>query len=517
MVRNSTIIRLLSIKVIQMNFSRIFTIGMLVSASSFLAPSVVKAEPKITSEPSTISIAEQKCWLGQFFCPKVRRNLFLRSNQVVKDVKILSLDLNRLDGNEVFPANAIKVNLNNSSINSLPNNQPLLTPIEFDLKGVRSGEYNGNLLVITPDSELVIPISIKVKDYWLMPLCVLLLGVGLGIIISMYRSEWMARDEVVVQVARLRSKVRVDEEFKQDSSFYKKFESYLTAVETALENKRSSAAIEAANQAQDLWDKWHQGKQGWLNLLDYESKLRKRVEEENPQNQIPYLEQVTWQLDSINKGRPSQDSPGQVSKALQEVQVQLNNFLLAKTQLDEFCELTNQVPYEARDEEKYWKQEALTLQRLLYNLSPTDIDSYHKWQDDIRTRTDEIVENIQNLKSNAPPSRTFLGNVSKAIKNPSHAGLVEPVPNINFDNEINTSKLEKLSRYRLLIFNSLSYAIAIFLLGNAGFTQLYLANGTFGTRGVVDYFSLLAWGFGAEATRETVARVLQEWKLPGLK
>jgi hypothetical protein len=471
-----------------MNYYKKVAILMLVSASSVLAPSIVKAEPKITSTPPNILVAEQKCWLGQFFCPKVRRNLFLRSNQVVKDVKILSLDLASSNGTQVFPANAIKVNLASSSINNLPN-QPLLTPIEFDLKNVESGEYNGNLLVITSDSELVIPISLKIRDFWLMPLLVLLLGVGLGIIISMYRSEWMARDEVVVQVARLRSKLRADEEFKQDSSFYKKVESYLTSVETALENKRSAAAQEAANKAQDIWDKWHQSKQGWLSLLEYESKLRKRVEEENPQNQIPYLEQLTWQLDSINKGRPSQDSPGQVSKALQEVQVQLNNYLLAETQLDEFRELTNQVPYEAKDREKYWKQEAMTLQRLLYNLSPTDIDSYHKWQDDIRSKTEEIIDDIQNLKDNASPGKTFLGNVSRAISNPTHPNLLEPVPDIYPDtNETNTNKLEKLSRNRLAVFYSFSYIIAIFLLGNAGFTQLYLSNGTFGAKGVIDYF-----------------------------
>lgn len=405
-----------------MNYYRRLAIGMLVTASSLLLPSVVKAEPKITSMPPNISVAEQKCWLGQFFCPAVKRNLFLRSSQVVKDVKILSLDLNRSDNTQVFPANAIKVNLASSSINNLPN-QPLLTPIEFDLKNVQSGEYNGNLLVITPDSELVIPISLKIRDYWLMPLLVLLLGVGLGIIISMYRSEWMARDEVVVQVARLRSKMRADEEFRQDSTFYKKVESYLASVETALENNRSAAAQEAANKAQDTWDKWHQSKQGWLSLLDYESKLRKRIEEENHQNKIPYLEQLTWQLDGISKGRPSQDSPGQVSKALQEVQVQLNNYLLAETQLNEFSELTNQVPYSASDKEKYWKQEALTLQRLLYNLSPTDIDSYHKWQDDIRIKTEKIIEDIQNLKDNASPGKTFLGNVSRAINNPNHSTL----------------------------------------------------------------------------------------------
>ncbi|MBF2064610.1 MAG: hypothetical protein IGS39_09355 [Calothrix sp. C42_A2020_038] len=501
-----------------MNSYKKFAIVIFVSASSILLPSIVKAEPKITSTPPNISIAEQKCWLGEFFCPKVRRNLFLRSNQVVKDVKILSLDLNRADGTEVFPANAIKVNLETSKINSLPN-QPLLTPIEFDLKGVKSGEYNGNLLVITPESELVIPISIKVKDYWFLPLLVLLLGVGLGIVISTYRNEWMARDEVVIQAARLRSRIRADEEFKQDISFYKKAEAYLASIEVALENKRSSAAQETANKAQDLWDKWHQSKQSWLSLLEYEAKLRKRVEEQNPGNQIPYLEQVMWQLDSINKDRPSQDSPSQVNKALQEVQIQINNYILAETQLDEFRELTNQVPYSAPEKERFWKNEALRLERLLHNLSPTDLESYRKWQDDIKRETEELVGDIEKLNNNLskPETKGFLGEKSREIQNPTHANLLEPVPDIFSDQiDVDTNQVEKLSRHRLLVFNSFSYIIAIFLLGNAGFTQLYLANNTFGTRGVIDYFSLLAWGFGAEATRETVTRVLQEWKLPGL-
>ncbi|OKH42002.1 hypothetical protein NIES2101_33520 [Calothrix sp. HK-06] len=501
-----------------MNYYKKLAVLMLVSASNLLAPSIVKAEPKITSTPANLSVAEQKCWLGKFFCPKVERNLFLQSNQVVKDAKILSLDLTRADGTQVFPAKAIKVNLANSSIATLPSNQPLLTPIEFNLKDVPSGEYNGNLLVITPDSELVIPISIRVRDYWLMPLLVLLLGVGLGIIISMYRSEWMSRDEVVVQVARLRSKIRADEEFKKDISFYKTVEACLMSVETALENKRSAAAKEAADKAQDIWDKWYLSKQSWLSLLEYESKLRKRVEEENPDNKIAYLEQLTWQLDSINKGRPSQESPGQVREELQKVQTQLNNFLVAKTQLDEFSELTNQVPYEARDEEKYWKKEALTLQRILYNLSPANIESYYKWQDEIREKTEKIIEDVQSLKQNSLHQRTFLGDVSKAIKNPVTTDLLEPVPDVYQDViYTNANKLEKLSRNRLAIFYTSSYVIAIFLLGNAGFTQLYLSNGTFGAKGVIDYFSLLAWGFGAEATRESVSRVLQEWKLPGFK
>lgn len=497
------------------SYKKIF-IGVLVSASSFLAPSVVKAEPNITSTPGNISVEDRKCLVERFDCPKIKRNLFLRSNQAVKDAKILTLDLNRSDGAQVFPANAIKVNLSNSNINNLPINQPLLTPIEFEIKDVPSGEYNGNLLVITSSSELVIPISVKVKDYWLMPLLVLLLGVGLGIVVSTYRNGAMARDEVVVQIARLRSKIRSDEEFKSDTSFYKKIDAYLSSVEAALENKRSTAAQDAINKAQDLWDKWQQDKQDWLNLLDYESKLRVRVKEENPQNQISYLEQISWQLDSLNNERPSQESPNKVSQALQQVQLQLNNFLLAKTQLDEFRELTNQVPYSVPEKEDAWKNQALMLQRNLYNLSPSQPEAYQMWQDEIRIKTEELIEDIQNLKGNSQTHETkgFLGNISQKIKTPTNTNLLEPVPNIH-PLKINNS--EKFSRNRLLVFNALSYVIAIFLLANAGYAQLYVGNNTFGNKGIIDYFSLLAWGFGAEATRETIARVLQEWKLPGFK
>ncbi|MDF5726662.1 MAG: hypothetical protein PUP92_01145 [Rhizonema sp. PD38] len=66
-------------------------------------------------------------------------------------------------------------------------------------------------------------------------------------------------------------------------------------------------------------------------------------------------------------------------------------------------------------------------------------------------------------------------------------------------------------------FNWLSYAIAVSLLAGAGFGQLYATQPMFGANGWSDYFTLLAWGFGAEATRDAITKVVRDWKLPGFK
>jgi hypothetical protein len=43
----------------------------------------------------------------------------------------------------------------------------------------------------------------------------------------------------------------------------------------------------------------------------------------------------------------------------------------------------------------------------------------------------------------------------------------------------------------------------------SGFNQLYVENPTFGANPWKDYFALLAWGFGAEASRESIIKITQ--------
>ena len=66
-------------------------------------------------------------------------------------------------------------------------------------------------------------------------------------------------------------------------------------------------------------------------------------------------------------------------------------------------------------------------------------------------------------------------------------------------------------------FKLVSYGIAVVFLVGVGFNQLYNDKPTFGADPWKDYFALLAWGFGAEATRDAVTKVIQSWEIPGFK
>ena len=88
---------------------------------------------------------------------------------------------------------------------------------------------------------------------------------------------------------------------------------------------------------------------------------------------------------------------------------------------------------------------------------------------------------------------------------------VEPVPEAH---------LEWLPFYsgdaksRLRWFEIATYAAALILLGGTGFNEVYLKKLTFGAELWSDYFALLVWGFGAEATRDSVTSTLRGWGTP---
>jgi ElaB/YqjD/DUF883 family membrane-anchored ribosome-binding protein len=496
-------------------------IGLLISALSIsIAPSVEAAEAKITANPTNLSVAETNCFFTKSACTKARRNILLRTNQRVDNLQIITLDLNSTDGTKVFPANAITIYSPSESqqINSIPGNKPIKIPIEFDINQIPSGEFNGNLLITYGENELIIPMNVKVKNHWFFPLLILLIGIALGIIISVYRNEGIARDEILVKVASLRSKMRADQDLYD--SFRIKIEGYLIDVETALENRRWQEAQEALGKAQGVWDIWRKHKNDWLDLIKSESKLLEKLEEENQKNSqenITFLKEISWQLKSIHRDIANFDSPQVFSEKLKSIREQINRFLRAKTLLQEFNDLTNNLPEVIYNEESgHLKSEYQNLQRKLYNLPPENQEDFEKWQEELENKTNELIKKTQHKSTVEKETLKFMPPRNLIFNTVPSAPQLDPIPQVKVEKNQENDK-EKSARQRLKTFNLLSYCIAIFLLGGAGYTQLYAANKTFGSNGLTDYFALLAWGFGAEATRDTVTKLLQDWKLPGFK
>jgi hypothetical protein len=474
---------------------------LLIALSSLLFPiSGVMAQTKVTPIPSNLTVLGTRCVLPQLGCEAIARNLLLRSDRGMTNLQIYSLDLNRADGAAVFPAQAIRPTI---SQNSLQPNQPLTIPIQFDLDKTPSGEYNGAILLSYTEGELTIPMAIRVKDHPLAPFFVLLLGVGLGIGISSYRTEGMARDEILVRVGRLRVQMQADPQL--DISFERQISNYLIDVDTALEAKRWEMAQQAIDRAIGIWDKWRKDRQEWVVQIQYRQELATRLPAEMAVTVDSfYLLSMRRQLEDLTRKTVDLTSPLQLRDALDDLQQQFNRYLQGRSKLEKLKQLAIELPLEQQITGQSRIQQ---FQLSLDSLSPQKSDLFATWQKSVDGAISEWMQILEKQKPLENGSGTSLTKNS-AIVFP----FLAPVPEVR-----PPADLIEMARRRLLWFNWLSYAIAVGLLSGTGFVQLYVTKPTFGANGLGDYFVLMAWGFGAEVTRDSVTKVVRDWKLPGMK
>ena len=462
----------------------------------------VKAEPKVTITPSNLTVVGTKCPVF-FDCPVLKRRLVLQTNQAIANLQILSLDLDRTDGTTVLQGSAINPILSTTSVEP---NQPLTIPVEFNLNDAKSGEFSGVLLAIHSDGQLVIPIIVRVKDHWLGAIFLLLLGVMVSIGMSAYRTDGRNRDEIVVLVSRIRTQMKADPELVE--SFQKKINRYLIDVETDLTNKRWDEAKQAVAKAQTTWDKWRKSREDWLALSKFESSLTDRLKDLTPD--APYVQTIGSYLENIERQTADKENPEQLRKELNDLQQQLFSYLRGEAKLDKFDTLRNELTGSAQQEQEL-RELSQYLQQELNNLSPTELEAFPRWEQEIDNELKQLDQAIkQQIPNNEANSN--LSITSRGVSSTYPPRLPNPVP------DVRPLQLNPVGSARnLFLFQFFSYTIAIFLLAGAGFRQLYVTQPTFGANLWTDYFALLAWGFGAEATRDAVTKTIREWKLPGLK
>jgi len=137
---------------------------------------------------------------------------------------------------------------------------PAQITISLDLADTSaSGEFTGSLYLYRQSGRQVVPLTVRVKAAPWWPWLVMLFGVGLGTWLSFYRTEGQARDEVVVQVGRLRSQMRSDPEL--DLDYRAGINAALVDVESALEDKNWEVAKTEVQEAKQVWTRWRKGRE----------------------------------------------------------------------------------------------------------------------------------------------------------------------------------------------------------------------------------------------------------------
>ena len=521
---------------------------MCIALTLFWAPSLA-AQEGVSVSPRQLSIAVKQ---GQ----SETRVLLIRAADAVTDLRIIPLDLTGPNGDVVLPAEAIQVALPAANIAA---NSLLTVPITFNLTNAPSGQFTGELLISYTGQSFTVPVTVAVKDQPWLPLAALVVGVALGIGVSTYRAQGRPRDEVLVHLGQIRTQMKADKELEAAGApFYSRIDAHLVDVEVALEAQQWEKAQEAVRTAETLWVRWRRARPDWLVQLDYYTKLNDKLASlgesifyiseikeaaldnyrempnlEDPKLFRDKLEPLTRQVNdfiTLDERIKALTMPAQAStvasqlrqrlhalapddsagyQSLQnEVEVTIRKARMTQIEkkLDDLVSLSKRLP---ETEAQRWLPKVEALQTRVAALSSDDPDAYLIVESEIDAAAQEVKTLTSTLEGLPPdPNAQFASKAPLQLPKLPSWLPGPPTPHI----EIIPENIAKAG-WRLQWFTLLTYAVAVVFLALAGFMELYGARVDFGANGIGDYFTLLAWGFGAEATRASIADMVQGWSI----
>jgi hypothetical protein len=297
-----------------------------------------------------------------------------------------------------------------------------------------------------------------------------------------------------------------------DSDLHKDFrasiESKLVSVASAIEDKDWDTAKAEVTGAKKLWNRWQEFRDDWIAQLDY----GKRLVEEN-KNDLEakpltiFMQGVKDSIDAVSrKLRAGQyEMPQALSKDFAEIRQQLSFYGRGKAAVDNLKKHRKKLP---ESKANFWLGKLEDLQTQLDNSIP-DPESRESWQELLSKTQQDLDNEIATTPEASPEADTMIrGRSGMNLAEVQQAPLVPSV------SVAATLQRANQAQNNLWWFNQTSRCIAIIFLAWLGMIELYSGKPTFGAEPLRDYFALLAWGFGAEMTRESITRASQNLGVP---
>ncbi len=203
----------------------------------WVPPIAIAQQEDMTAPNQLNAVRDQLAIVGTKGEILTRTLLLYTDNAPIKEVKVIPLDLNRTDELAVFSKQRITVDPP-TPLEPIAAHDPISIALTFDLRNhkhsddLRSGHFKGELWLVYAGGPKRVPVSVTVKDRQYLPILVLLLGVGLGVVVSRYRAVGKPRDEVIVRIDALRKQMEVDKSLAH--AFRTRLDSEIIDVEAAL-------------------------------------------------------------------------------------------------------------------------------------------------------------------------------------------------------------------------------------------------------------------------------------------
>jgi len=441
-------------------------------------------KPELTASPSQISIAGIRGTAAE-------RRLVLTADGTVSGVKVIRFDLVRADDQMVFPADSIEAQL---AADQISPKSPLEIPLTFNLSR-EAGEYKGEMLILQDGGKLTIPVTVRIKEGRWWPMAVILLGVAAASGLTYYRRKGQPRDEAIKLAGNLRAQARTDNELP--SSFRKKIDSHLIDCEAGLQAEKweeAKKAVESGIAVMTVWRKW---RSDWKKQLEYLAELTAKIDEiGRNEGDSSHLTRLRRKLE--DEEETVREKPRDLRDRLDGIRGMIDR-LIELNALDEALEgIISELPAAHRIE---WNDKKLKWDARIGNLSPDDEEAY-------KSLRDELTGGIEEARKLIPAAGDDQAKGFRLFDlELIQLDLASPPPDLLGGVEFDETKANR----RLWTFKTIAAVIGVLFLAGLGYNELYLTKQTFGMNGWYDYFSLLLWGFGAEATRASVIDLMKSW------
>jgi hypothetical protein len=460
-------------------------------------------QPSIEVTPSSLTLIATRCLWGSCSQNYV---LSIRANSAISQIQVIPLVLTRSNGQSISTALRPQSRPNVS----VAANEVVSIPLEFDPNRLASGEYKGDFLITYQGGSQKVPVVVQVKDYWLTPLLILLTGVAFGIMVSAYREQGQPRDQLILRIGQLRSQMLGDPELAKAIAFQEWIQDHLIDVETALQRRQFATGDMAIAEAEMIWVKWRKGRTDWLKLMDYQEQLRLQLTQWGSDG--AFKQTAIRQLNDVIQNMPLLTAPDVLRDQLEAIAKQVHQYaqvipkmMKLNALMPSLSEVSSPLKLKIQELQKQIEQ------TLLINLKEADLPTRLTFALNRMTEMEKEIDDAIAALPPAPAQRGMekVGRGSEIFAMPfAIAPAARP---LTLERQIQKAGI----RLRLFIWTS--YAIAVTFLAGAGFVELYANKPTFGAEPWRDYFALLAWGFGAEATRDAVTKTVRNWQLPGIK
>ncbi|MBX0330523.1 hypothetical protein K2Z83_22975 [Oscillochloris sp. ZM17-4] len=489
----------------------VLALGLLVSLCIGTVAYAQEATPPATDgalliEPSRLTIATDGGCPPTFIpgstpCTQIHQ-LTLRATRVITNVTAITTDLRRADAQAIFPANAIHPTFIRTE---LMTDTVVTLTLALDMAAAPAGEYTGDLLLVYPGGVRSLPLTVRLRHWWLPPLGLLVAVLLVGLAFAQYRDQQRPRDSLIVQVGYLVDQMSRDTMLI--TAFQHPLDRQIAASRQALQFGHPADAQTALSATQELWGRWRAYRDDWITLDTHRTQLLHALDTPPAVASGVFRDSLEQALVQIERSLGMSAQPTTVQDDLAKVRTALEAFRTSAAKISALLRqidtLDNAAVAQLRTsvQERRQQLSLLTMENTdgMAQLITLLANDAHEVQNAMLAHSDNGMNQVLGTSSGGPE------------------GAASPLPPSQLP-ELGTLFGATISdnptadaaraRRRILIFGITSLIITAVGLVPLGFNQLYVTNPIFGANPWLDYPALIFWALGIEGSRETILGML---------